>query len=102
MDPLTDGDGPAWMQTVIAAGIFVGTVIAGYRGYMKKFAEPKGHGGDVIDLHALADLAALTRDALTLAQRDHDMLDRICSGVERLCDCNQRLLDEVRTNKRGL
>lgn len=122
---MTDGivGVPTWVQTVIATGFFFGTMIAGYRGYIKAHqsdAAKDHHSSDTVVISAaLADgrvirdltesvrsFAEYTKDTLSLAARDHDMLDRICVTVERMSagidrhnDLTQRLLDEIRACK---
>lgn len=114
---------PTWVQTVIATGFFIGTMLGAMRGYIKghlsEAAKDHTSSDTVVISAALADgrvireltdavrdFAEYTKETLALAERDHDMLDRICAGVERMNtgldrhnDIIQRLLDELRTRK---
>lgn len=103
---------PTWVQTIIATGFFIGTMLGAMRGYIRghlsEAAKDHTSSDTVVISAALADgkvirelsesihaLSGCTRDTLALAERDHEMLDRICALLERQGQGFDRLYDVV-------
>lgn len=98
---------PTWLQTTVASAFAVGAAVAAFKGWTKKklesLASDEHHSANTVmisgalaDGAAIRDLTSAIRELVNISTRNHDLMDRMCVGQDRVDATLNRLGDDVR------